>query len=319
MNGSWRIARLFVTDDRRPALLWRALGYAIAFGGCLAVRGALDGGLQGLAARLDLGPLGLVATEAVVLAVVIPAVIGVTYLFRRFVDRRPWSGMALPAPWHRGRDLSAGFGLGAAMILIVVGVELGLGWFRVVGVKEGFGLGAAVAILTARFLYFIVTAMCEEVAYRGYLLQNVAERCPLWIATLATGAVFALSHLPSNGFGWRFVLGGVVVSFLLAQMRLLSRSIWLGVGWHLGWDWIEDGVGLVPGYSPLITERAGPPLWVGRGLAVEGGLLFIIVLASGLVALLAWSWRSGRIVDWGATLAEDGSIRKHVTAIELVA
>jgi len=78
----------------------------------------------------------------------------------------------------------------------------------------------------------------------------------------------------------------------------------MGVGWHLGWDWVADGVGLVPGYSPFQTERVGPPLWAGQGLAIEGGLLIILLLAVTLAASLLVFHRTG--IDWSAKLTPQG-------------
>jgi membrane protease YdiL (CAAX protease family) len=228
-------------------------------------------------------------------------------LFRRFVDRRPWAGMALPSPWRRHRDLAAGFVLGAAMILIVFGIEYFLGWIRILGVKPGFAWDAVVGVLIGRFIHFIGTAVCEEIAYRSYLLQNVGERFRIWIAVLTTGAVFGASHCASAGFTWSFVVGAIVASFFLASMRLITRAIWLGVGWHLGWDWLEDGLGMIPGYSPLKTERLGPPLWVGMGLAIEGGLLIIFIMTAAFIGLLAYARLAHRGINWNATLNPDSS------------
>jgi len=303
------LSRLFMTEERRPALLWRVLGFAIAFGVCLALREPLENVLETVVSRLGLGLPALLIARTVVVASVIGATVGVTYVFRRFVDRRPWAGMAMPPPARRWREIAAGFGLGAGMMLVVVGIELGLGWFRVLGVKPGFGGATVLVVLTSRLIHFIGTAVCEETAYRSYLLQNFGESYALWFAVLTTGAMFALSHFASNGFGWGFVVGGIVATFLWALMRLFTRAIWLGVGWHLGWDWFEDSLGLVPGYSPLQTERVGPALWVGRGLAIEGGLLIIIVLAAGFAGLLWSSRRRWRLMDWGATLSVNGEIQ----------
>jgi len=298
-----------MTAERRPALLWRVLGFAIAFGVCLASREPLENLLASVVSRLRLGLPGLLLARAVVVALVIGATIGVTFVFRRFVDRRSWAGMAMPPPARRWREIAAGFGLGAFMMLLVVGIELGLGWFGILGVKQGFGWAVVLVVLTSRFIHYIGTAVCEETAYRSYLLQNVGERYPLWFAVLTTGAMFSLSHFASNGFGWGFVVGGIVASFLWALMRLLTRAIRLGVGWHLGWDWFEDSLGLVPGYSPLQTDRVGPPFWVGRGLAIEGGLLIILVLAAAFAGLLWWSRRTGRVVHWSGTFTADGEIQ----------
>jgi membrane protease YdiL (CAAX protease family) len=141
------------------------------------------------------------------------------------------------------------------MMLMVLGVEYLLGWFHIIGLKPGFDGATIATVLAARFIHFASAAICEETAYRSYLLQNFGERFQLWLAVLITGAVFAASHYGMNGFGVGFVVSGIIASYFLAGLRLVSRTIWLGIGWHWGWDWIEDSTGLIPGYSPFQTER----------------------------------------------------------------
>jgi uncharacterized protein len=302
----WR--RLFITADRRPALFWRVLGYAVLFGICLSLRGRLADVANPVLSQALPRSLLFSASEIVLVVATIAAIVGLTFVFRRFVDRRPWAGMGMPSPWRRRGDLAAGFALGAAMILIVFTVEYALGWMRIDGVKSGWGRAAIVSVLCGRFIHFIGTAVCEEIAYRGYLLQNVGERFALWIAVLTTGAVFGASHYASTGFTWAFVVGAVIASFFLAVMRLATRANWLGVGWHLGWDWLEDSLGLIPGYTALEATRSGPTLWTGTGLAIEGGLLIILVIAIALMALLVWSRRTGREIHWNGKLSPEGEI-----------
>jgi uncharacterized protein len=303
------LLRIFVTADHRPALLWRIVGYAIFFGAILSLRGPLESWLWALVNRLDIGAAGLPLIESIVVVTLIACTIGLTFVFRRYVDRRSWLGMALPAPWKRWGNLFAGFAMGSVMILVAVAVQHSLGWLRFMGLKEGFGWDAIIAVLAARFVHFVGTAVCEELAYRSYLLQNAAERFPLWIALLATGAIFALSHFPAIGLHWAllgFVVSGIIASYFLGLMRLATGAVWLGVGWHLGWDWLQDSLGVVPGYSPIQTERTGPPFWVGSGVSVESGVLFIIILAAGLAFLNEWAWRTGKRVRWTARLCENG-------------
>jgi membrane protease YdiL (CAAX protease family) len=303
-----QLNRFFVTEDRRPALVWRVLGYAILFGVVLTLRGPLASISNPVLTRALPPSILFPASEVVLVAASIAATVGLTYLFRRFVDRRPWAGMGLPSPWRRRGDLAAGFALGAAMILVVFGIEYFPGWIRIIGVKPGFAWAAVVAVLIGRFIHFIGTAVCEEIAYRSYLFQNVGERYRIWIAVLTTGAVFGASHYASAGFTWPFVVGAIVASFFLASMRLVTRAIWFGVGWHLGWDWLEDSLGMIPGYSPLNTERLGPPLWAGTGLAIEGGLLITFVMLAALICLLIGARFVNRGINWNSKLSPDGDI-----------
>jgi membrane protease YdiL (CAAX protease family) len=249
----------------------------------------------------------LLIAEMIVAPLLIAATVAITWFFRRVVDPKAWSGMAMPPPWRRGPDLALGTALGAAMLAAIVAVEYAMGWIRFDGLKPGFTPTAIAIVLAARVLHFAATAVCEEVAYRGYLLQNVAELFPVAIAALVTGAVFALSHFPAIGFGFGFVASGLVGSFFLADMRVATRAIWLGVGWHFGWDLAQDVAGIVPGYSPFQTQRLGPALWVGSGMSIEGGLLAMGVLTAGLLVRLAWARRQGRLADWRTKLQSDGT------------
>ncbi len=300
------LRRLFINEDNRPALLWRVLCYAILYVSCLILRGPLQ---EFLARSLVLPiPVRIVVVESIGVAMAIGATIGVTYFVRRFVDRRPWSGMALPDPRRRPRDLLLGLGLGSVMILAVFAIEAALGWFRISGIRSGVGPAMACAVLLTRFIHFVGTSVCEETSTRGYLFQNIGEGAPVWVAALSTGLIFGLSHAPSVGLDWGFFAGGIVGSVLLAQFRLVTGSIWFGVGWHLGWDWFQDSLGLSPGNTLLRVERLGPPLWTGRGVAIEGGLLIVAILALAVIGTTAWARAVGRPLDWLAKLAEDGSI-----------
>jgi hypothetical protein len=117
------LRRMFVTDDGRLALLWRLVGFILLFGACLWLRGRLHSFLESRALQLGAGTFGFALVELMVAVVVIGATIGLTFMFRRFVDRRSWAGMAMPAPWRRGGDIALGLGLGAAMMLAVFAIE----------------------------------------------------------------------------------------------------------------------------------------------------------------------------------------------------
>jgi hypothetical protein len=50
-------------------------------------------------------------------------------------------------------------------------------------------------------------------------------------------------------------------------------------------------------------------------MAIEGGLLILLVLAAASVALACRPRGAAHDVDWGATLSGDGTIRAHVPAV----
>jgi membrane protease YdiL (CAAX protease family) len=234
----------------------------------------------------------------------------ITRFFRLRLDRRPWSGMAV-SPF-RPRDCLAGFLLGMAMIAAVFAVEWSAGWLRIVGRRASPGGSALLLEIVAGFLLFAAVGFCEELSSRGYILQNLGERLPIWIATIACGILFGALHFTLEGFGWAFLLSAIIVTAFLTASRLVTGSLWLGIGWHAGWDWLQTIVlgitpGSLPGGAPLWqVEQHGPPLLVGRGQAIEGGLLPIGAELAGLLLLAAWGRRRGGI-PWRSRLAPSGT------------
>jgi membrane protease YdiL (CAAX protease family) len=307
---SWtaRVARLFVTAHHRPALLWRLAGFLLLFFALPLVREKLQLFLYSLAKPVEAAAFVAVGIEGLVLAVYAGSAIVLTYLFRRFVDRRPWSGMALPRLGCRWRAAVVGWSVGMAMMASALGVELAMGWVSISRSSVAdVGIWQAVAQALALLVYFSGTGFAEELAHRGYLFQNVGESYPIWFAALAPGVVFGLAHFSSKGFSTAFVAAAAVMTTSMVVARLQTGSLWWGIGWHIGWDWGEAGVfGLVGNRGWWQLDRHGPALWTGAGQAIEGGLLFLLLLATALVAFMAWGWLVNRWIAWNSILDADG-------------
>lgn len=94
----------------------------------------------------------------------------------RLLDRRPIAdyGFHLNTGWW----LELGFGLALATLLMlgIFGVELALGWTEITGTfvttDPGQRFGPMIAVV---FTTILLIAAEEEITYRGYMLQNLAE------------------------------------------------------------------------------------------------------------------------------------------------
>ncbi len=203
----------------------------------------------------------------------------------------------------------AGFGLAAAMMGLIFIVEKQMGWIQPHGLRTDIPASNLLALGLGGFVHYFVTSTVEESATRGYLLQNLGEKFPVWIALLATGAVFGLSHWGVDGFGLPFVISAIVGSFLLGGMRTMTGSLWMGIGWHWSWDWLQTYLGLAPAYNVINLERRGPSFWVGTGVAIEAGTLNLLVLLLGFGALIAVAKMAGRSLGFRRRLhSDDGAV-----------
>lgn len=295
------LAWAFLSPDRRLRLGWRLLlfGLMLVFiqGNIAFAVAMLLGPSPGLGGSLlDRLHPGAVAVEAVGLVSMTLAV----YVARRWLDRRSFSSLGLALNRDAPRQLLVGALLGVGLQAFVFAVELAAGWLTVerlgwrgpFGVIEGL-LGAAVV--------FLVVAWNEELLTRGYLFQNVEASLDTAVALVTTSLVFGALHIVNPNAS---IIAAVGVSFagvLLAAAYLVTRSLWLPIGLHLGWNYGEGPIfgfpvsGLDAG--GLITHHvSGPLLITGGAFGPEAGLISIAAELVGIAVLYAW-WRRGAPTD----------------------
>jgi CAAX protease family protein len=241
----------------------------------------------------------------------IAGVVLVTWLIRTKVNRVPWAGMALPAP-QLGR-LVLGFAIGASLLLAIFALQYALGWLQVSAVDA---LSTAAPRIAAALLPSLGVGICEELAFRGFILQTLGERMPLWAATLLTALIFAMFHLTLGGFGPGFVVTVACLSLTFTLLRFATGSLWLPIGFHAAWDWTQTylvgaaNVGAPAGHDPALVRviQNGSRLWVGQAPSIEGGMIYALVVAMTVVAAYAYlAARGRRRLQWSRPLLPDGS------------
>ena len=273
----FKLRRVVTTQEGRPYLFLRILSYLVLFLAVLIVTEVLMSALVGVAPPLLIALVGF--------TVKVGGIFGLTYVWRRKVDRRDWRGMALSARRSRagGRFGLTGLGflLGALVLSGVVLIQYLLGWLEPLSIDlSTVWVSVLVGLIAA-----LATGLAEELAFRGYLFQNLGERVPIWAAVLLSGLIFGGLHFLNGGFSALFVLTALIGSLAFIVMRLATGSLWLGIGFHAAWDWVQfDVLGVAavnqPGGGEAVVrfQQNGPPLWVGVAPSIEGGLLFMVVL-----------------------------------------
>jgi membrane protease YdiL (CAAX protease family) len=299
-----RGAEIFlIAGDGRPGLCFRIGLYLFAF---LIVIGLSQGMLAGFSGAAD--PLPEAAQGAAYFAAAVGGLLPATALARRFLDRRPWRGIG----WTNARGgiprMLSGWTAGCALIGVLFGIEYALGWVRIEGYGlAGLGLISILDWIAGTVLIALAVGITEETAFRGYVFRNLGEDLPLWAAIPVTGCLFARMH---GSAGWGYFLGVVLISTFFIFVRIGSGSLWFAAGFHAAWNWMQSKVcGLGLGGRPeavsvLRLRESGPALFIGRGTAIEGGLIAIAVVAA--AALCAWAYARRRRPGWAWNTAWDG-------------
>src|SRR5438876_6855638 len=116
--------RAFLTQDHRLALVWRLLSYLFFFIVVNLLANLVRVVLEGVGVPSVIGRL-------VFTLLYISGTLGLTYGYRRSIDRRSWQGIALPPPNKGLRDVTVGVVLGILMVALVFGLEYVTGWIQV--------------------------------------------------------------------------------------------------------------------------------------------------------------------------------------------
>jgi hypothetical protein len=138
-------------------------------------------------------------------------------------------------------------------------------------------------------LVFALTALYEEMSFRGYPLYTLTEGIGFWPATVAMSLFFAWEHTLNPGESRVGIAAVFVFGLVLAFSVRRSGSLLWAMGFHFMWDFSETFVYGVPDsglVSPahLLSTRFTGPAWItGGSVGPEGSYFIFLVLA--IVAL----------------------------------
>jgi sodium transport system permease protein len=121
----------------------------------------------------------------------------------------------------------------------------------------------------------VLPALCEELAFRGFILSGLRRRFRPWTAIFLSSFLYALYQM--NVFQCLpHFLAGVV----LAILALRTRSVWPAVAFHLVWNFLLLGPLLYPdvlGALGQIEEGVSGAAWL-QLLVVGGSLVLALPL-----------------------------------------
>jgi membrane protease YdiL (CAAX protease family) len=200
---------------------------------------------------------------------------------------------------------------GFRIALLPLGLLLGLVWFSLLMAMLYAGGHYQINRLAFpnRFLSAIIfalgTAIWEEVTFRGLLFRVTEQTFGTWagvaVSAVAFGALHGLNPNASLAACVAIVLESGV---LLAAAYFATRTLWLPIGLHFGWNFAEDfifGVRM-SGHAarPAILDGTltGSSLWTGGNYGLESSIWAIGMAAILSAVLIAIAVRRREIVPF---------------------
>lgn len=226
--------------------------------------------------------------------------LGVLWVSLRFLEgkRLADAGLSLrSAP----RGLAAGVLLGAVLITMVVGVLAIVGSYRIEGffpLAPGTSRSGRLGMITG---ILFLAAMSEEVKLRAILFRLLEQSVGTWVAISLSALAFGFIHWNNAG---ATVWSSLAIAFeggvLLAALYAATRSLWLPIGAHWGWNVFEGSIWGVAvsghGAGAWLQGALTGPTWMTGGIfGPEAGVPALVVGCISGVLAMVWMVRRGQV------------------------
>lgn len=236
-------------------------------------------------------------------------------MVRRF-DRRSIASLGLGLHSHWLRELSIGLFLGAFFVSAIVTVQLATGTLELEA--SGLAVGFLAQKTVLHVLFFTGVAFFEELLFRGYLLQILAEGFGDFAgyvgqsgrlgavsrdaadtlgkvaAAILLSAPFGVLHYFNTGGTLIGAISAGTAGLVLCLAYFRTRSLWIPVGMHTTWNLFIAWVFSLPVSgetfpdAPLIATPSGPEWLSGGTFGPEGSILAFLALGCMAVVLAGW-------------------------------
>nr|BFD81750.1 type II CAAX endopeptidase family protein [Streptomyces sp. Xyl84] len=192
--------------------------------------------------------------------------------------------------------LLRGLVIGVVWFACVIANLYFLGDYKVHGSGSLTGAVALVGFMAG-------AAVTEELMFRGLLFRLVERGTGTYVALVLSGVVFGASHLLNED---ATVLGAVAIAIeaggTLAAAYIATRSLWLPIGLHFGWNFAESGIfgtevsGNGATHGLLDASTSGSKLITGGEFGPEASVYSVVFGALLTIVFLWLAHRRGTIV-----------------------
>jgi membrane protease YdiL (CAAX protease family) len=205
------------------------------------------------------------------------------------IDQRPTGmlGLGFQPRWFI--ELIVGLGAG---IVSTGGLTLVLVLTGAVSLSLSPGVADAFAVFPIYLAVFTVAATAEELLFRGYLLQALAEGSRRWFAAILLSLPFTIAHFGNPDVSVIGITNIFLVGIVIAVLYFQTRRLWLPIGFHIswnlahGWLWGFDVSGIALDNQLLVATPVGPELLTGGGFGLEGSIVTTVLIVVALMWLL---------------------------------
>ncbi len=144
--------------------------------------------------------------------------------------------------------------------------------------------------LSGSLILCLLISWIEELSFRGYILNNLAESFHPYIALLISSLSFAALHIFNSGLSILAFTNLFLAGILLGIVFIYTKTIWFALSLHFSWNFFQ---GPVFGFkvsgiemdSLVIQSLEGTDFITGGEFGFEGSLLCSLLIIISIIAL----------------------------------
>jgi membrane protease YdiL (CAAX protease family) len=152
------------------------------------------------------------------------------------------------------------------------------------------------------FVKFFMGAFIEELIFRLIIYKLTEELLGTWIALLIQVLLFGFAHgLNENATLFTTFSVVIVGGLVYCAAYIYTRSLWLPLGFHFGWNFSQSGIFSMPNsgtpYEGLLLSNISGPEWLtGGNWGIEGSYIAIFLCLAIGIAIMSLAKRKAYIV-----------------------
>jgi uncharacterized protein len=195
-------------------------------------------------------------------------------LYTKYVEKRDALEVSFKVCFSQ---IGIGFLISFIIVVSVVLVLVLSGCYSILGFTYN------IRLVLDLFVKFFMGALVEEIVFRLILFKLTEELLGTWIALIIQGLLFAIVHAWNDNATLFTTSSMVIVGGLVyGGGYILTRSLWLPLGLHWGWNFFQTGMfgmrnsGMT--FRGLVFPYIDGPEWLTGGVwGIEASYITILL------------------------------------------
>jgi membrane protease YdiL (CAAX protease family) len=233
-----------------------------------------------------------------IIPVIIAACILISYIvIYRYFEKRKITELSTN---RIGKYLVAGLFLGLILPSLAIFVAYLRGEYIVLSISNLTDI--FLRDLTVSIAFGILTAILEEILFRGILFRLIEEKLGSYIALVISSVIFGFLHLLNDSSALFAAVAISIISIILTAAYMYTRNLWFPVAIHFALNFAQGDIFGTPvsgepaSTSIIVSQLEGSKWFTGGTWGIEATIQIVIFSLIAGIILLVLSRRKGNIM-----------------------